>query len=511
MRKTRRHGLLAFAAALALAAPALGAEPAKPAAASVADLPAPREFVTHHTTTIRGQKINYTATAGEMYLTDRQGKPTASFFSFTYIKDGPRDPSRPVMFVFNGGPGSSSVWLHLGIVGPKRVVLSNEVNPRVVPPFGLRDNPYSVLDVADLVFIDPVGTGFSRALGDKKQSDFFSVDADAISVAEFMELWLTRYGRWNSPKFVLGESYGSVRASVLPRALMGGSAYGDVMRAITLNGIVMLGTTLEPRDANIPSAEETAAMGFAAIADTAWYHKVIDRKGRDLQAFDAEAKQFAQTDYLSALVRADAGTLPSAEMRAAAEKVSGYTGVPVAKLIADKLKISPFPYAHEVLASRGLDVGVYDSRYTLPTRDYEGDHVGDDPAMAQYTPGFVAAFHDLLTNELKVDMPMQYGSIVWTGISRDWDWKRSGVPAGQSFAKDLAMAMRRNPDLRLLVAAGYYDLQTPPLAAEHSIKQGGVPMDRTTYRAYESGHMLYLGDTAEAFSNDVRALITGRK
>jgi carboxypeptidase C (cathepsin A) len=156
-------------------------------------------------------------------------------------------------------------------------------------------------------------------------------------------------------------------------------------------------------------------------------------------------------------------------------------------------------------------VGVYDSRYTLPTRDYEGDHVGDDPAMAQYTPGFVAAFHDLLTNELKVDMPMQYGSIVWTGISRDWDWKRSGVPAGQSFAKDLAMAMRRNPDLRLLVAAGYYDLQTPPLAAEHSIKQGGVPMDRTTYRAYESGHMLYLGDTAEAFSNDVRALITGRK
>lgn len=510
MRKAASLGLVALTAALACAAPALALQPA-PLAAAASEIPPPRQFVTRHTTTIRGQKINYTATAGEIYLTDRQGNPTASFFSFTYIKDGPRDPSRPVMFVFNGGPGSSSIWLHMGIVGPKRVVLSNEVNPKVVPPFGLRDNPYSALDVADLVFIDPVGTGFSRALGAKTQKDFFSVDADAISVAEFIEQWLTKYGRWNSPKFILGESYGSVRASVLPRALTGGSAYGDVMRGVTLNGIIMLGTTLEPRDTNVPSAEEATAMGFASLADTAWYHQVIDRKGRTLEAFDAEVKQFAQTEYLSALVRADAGTLSPTETRAVAEKVSAYTGVPVAKVIADKLKVQALSYARQVLADRNLDVGIYDSRYTLPHRDYEGDHVGDDPAMAQYTPGFVGAFHDMLTNDLKVDMPMQYGSIVWTGISRNWDWKRSGVPAGQSFAKDLGMAMRRNPDLKLLVAAGYYDLQTPPLAAEHSIQQGGLPMDRTTYRVYASGHMLYLGDTAQAFADDVRALITGRK
>lgn len=191
----------------------------------VEPLPAPKRFVTKRAITVKGVRIPYTAVAGETYLYNRAAEPIGSIFSFTYLKDGPADPNRPVMFVFNGGPGSSSLWLHMGVVGPRRVVLDREVNPSNTPPFGVADNPHSLLDVADLVFIDPVGTGWSRVVGKGTTADFWGVDEDADTVSQFIELWLTEHRRWNAPKFVMGESYGSVRAAVLPRALMGGPLY----------------------------------------------------------------------------------------------------------------------------------------------------------------------------------------------------------------------------------------------------------------------------------------------
>jgi len=461
--------------------------------------------VTRHETAIRGQRIAYTATAGETLLRNGRGEPTAALYSFAYIKDdGAAD--RPVMFVFNGGPGSSSVWLHMGVVGPRRVQLDREVNPSNVPPFGLVDNPDSLLDVADLVFIDPVGTGFSRILGVGKPEDFYGVDEDAESVAQFIELWLTQNRRWDSPKYLMGESYGSARAALLPRALMGGPTYAGVMRGITVNGIILLGSSLNGPGTAGQSPSLGAALNLPAMAATAWHHQRIDRAGRTIEAFDAEVSRFATTDYVAALDKAAAGTLDDAERGRIAARLSAYTGLS-AEAWLPGLILSPKVFSQQLLASDGLTVGLYDGRYTLPQAGDGGEPVADDPAMGRYVPGFIAAFHQMLDQDLKVRLDRPYGAIVWRNLLFGWNWKRTGVPEGQSFAGDLATAMRRNGDLRVLVASGYFDMVTTPAAARDALEKARVPTDRLTIRNYESGHMLYLGDTAAAFSDDVRTLI----
>ncbi|ODT86751.1 hypothetical protein [Phenylobacterium sp. SCN 70-31] len=474
----------------------------------VEPLAAPKRFTAQRTIAVKGQKVAYTSIAGETYLYNRAGDPIGSLFSFTYLRDGPRDPRRPVMFVFNGGPGSSSLWLHMGVVGPRRVVLDREVNPSNTPPFGVADNPYSVLDVADLVFIDPVGTGWSRVVGKGSTADFWGVDEDADTVAQFIELWLTEHGRWGSPKFVMGESYGSIRAAVLPRALMGGPLYVGLMRGVTLNGVVLLGTTLGARGASgeAGGAEVRQALQLPALADTAWYHERIDRRGRSLEAFHQEVRAFAQGDYAEALKRDRAGQLSVAERDAMAARLAGYTGL-APEVWAKSLRLSDAEFSRRLLADRGLQVGVYDSRYTLPLAGSGGDPVGDDPAMGRYVPGFVAAFHQMASEDLKIRMERPYGAIVWKDLLPAWNWNRTGVPPGQSFATDLAVAMRRNETMRVLVASGYYDLATHTAPAEYEIQQAGLPADRVMLRRYASGHMLYLGDTAEAFADDVRTLI----
>ncbi|MGZ8313203.1 MAG: S10 family serine carboxypeptidase-like protein, partial [Allosphingosinicella sp.] len=353
MKSTQFAGLLLGFAILAAPAAALGAQthagdvtlppppssaPPQPAAASgpplpapafvtrisdrpltMADVPAPRRFVTRHETVIRGQRLRYTATAGETYISNLAGEPVARFFSFAYVREGSRDASRPVMFVFNGGPGSASIWLHMGVIGPRRLVLDQEVNPSSTPPFGLQDNPNSPLDVADLVFIDPVGTGFSQAAGNARNADFFGVDEDAESVARFIELWLTENGRWNSPKYLVGESYGSVRAAVLPRTLMGGPLYSGVMRGITVDGIVLLGVVLNnigtpPAPAGPATAPDPrAGLFLPSFATTAWYHNRIDRAGRSVAEIYDEASRYGAGEYADAVHRLGAGTLSGSE------------------------------------------------------------------------------------------------------------------------------------------------------------------------------------------------------
>jgi len=516
--------LATLAAALLAAAPALAQPAAAPPTAPasgfaiptsrpsapgpVEPLPAPRRFVSKRTVTVGGKPVAYTAIAGETYLYNRAAEPIGSIFSFSYIKDGPTDPRRPVLFVFNGGPGSSSLWLHMGVVGPRRVVLDREVNPSNTPPFGIADNPHSLIDVADLVFIDPVGTGWSRVIGKGSTADFWGVDEDADAVAQFIELWLTEHRRWNAPKFVMGESYGSVRAAVLPRALMGGPLYVGVMRGITVNGVILLGTTLGARNAEgeAGAAEMRAALRLPALADTAWYHQTIDRRGRSLETFHQEVLAFARGDYADALRRDAAGTLSAADRTAMAQRLSGYTGLPPSAW-EKTLRMSDGEFSRRLLADKGLQVGTYDSRYTLPLANSGGDPVGDDPAMGRYVPGFIAAFHQMLASDLKVSMDRPYGAIVWKDLLPAWNWNRGGVPPGQSFATDLAVAMRRTEKLRVLVASGYYDLSTHAAPAEYSVEQAKLPADRVMLRRYASGHMLYLGDTAEAFANDVRTLI----
>lgn len=478
------------------------------AAGPVEPLPAPRRFVSRRTVTVRGQRVAYTAIAGETYLYNRAGEPIGSIFAFSYLKDGPPDPKRPVMFVFNGGPGSSSLWLHLGVVGPRRVVLDREVNPTSTAPFGLADNPDSLLDVADLVFIDPVGTGWSRVVGKGSTADFWGVDEDADTVAQFIELWLTEHRRWLAPKFLMGESYGSTRAALLPRALMGGPMYTGVMRGITVNGIVLLGTTLTGRDAPpTPEARlRQQALALPGLADTAWHHDRIDRRGRGLEAYHQEVLAFARTDYLEALRQEQAGTLSPDRRAAIVTRVSSYSGLPP-ETFANSLAVSEGEFSRRLLADRGLQVGIYDSRYTLPLAGTGNDPVADDPAMGRYVPGFVAAFQQMAAQDLGITMDRPYGAIVWKDLLPSWNWKRSAASPGQSFATDLAIAMRRNEKLRVLVASGFYDLATTSAAAEDSIASAGLPAERTALRRYASGHMLYLGDTAETFADDVRALI----
>lgn len=471
-------------------------------------LPSAKRFVSKRSITVKGTKIPYTAVAGETYLYNRAAEPIGSIFSFSYIKEGPRDDNRPVMFVFNGGPGSSSLWLHLGVVGPRRVVLDQEVNPTNTAPFGLADNPYSLLDVADLVFIDPVGTGWSTVIGKGDTADFWGVDEDADTVAQFIELWLTEHQRWNSPKFLMGESYGSTRAAILPRALMGGPFYVGLLRGITVNGIVLLGTTLEARDVP-PSADAVLmeqALGLVAMADAAWYHRKIDRGNASLEAFHQEVLALAKTEYADALRKEKAGTLSAADRTAVAAKLARYTGLPAATY-EKSLAISEAEFARRLLSERGLQVGAYDSRYTLPLVNSGNEPVGDDPAMARYVPGFVAAFHEMAAKDLKIEMDRPYGSIVWKDLYVAWKWKRAAVPPGTPFAIDLAVAMRRSDKLRVLVASGYYDLNSHAARAEYSIERANLPADRVMLRRYASGHMLYLGETAEAFADDVRMLI----
>lgn len=480
----------------------------------VADLPPPREFVTRHKIRIRGRWIAYTATAGETYITNLAGEPVASFFSFSYVRQGPPDPKRPVLFIFNGGPGAASCWLHLGAMGPRRLVLDREVNPSNVPPFGLTDNPSSPLDVADLVFIDPVGTGFSHAVGAAQDADFAGVDADAESVARFIEAWLTKNRRYNSPKFVMGESYGSVRASVLPRALMGGVNYSGVMRGITLNGVILVGPAIGG-GASAPvrpapgQADPSVGTAIPGMAVTALYHGKVSAPGRSVAAYYDEVTRFAETDYAEAVAKERSGALPPGDRDAMAAKLAAYTGIPATVWIDHKLQLSAMEFFKLILADRGLDAGAYDSRYTLSSKNSLGDVVADDPAMTQYVPGFIAAFQQLLQNDLKVTMSIPYEGIVWEGVFNRWDNTRRGVPPTQTYAGDLATAMRRQPKMRVLVAAGYYDLLANPASLPLQAQRGGMPRDRVQFKDYESGHMLYLGNTAHQFGDDVRKFIVG--
>ena len=498
-------------AAIALAGVAVmsaGPEPAPPAV-TVAEPhgePAPYRVTTTHAVEIGGATVEYEAIAGETFLRNAAGVPTGSLFSFTYLKT-PRDEARPVLFVFNGGPGSASVWLHMGVVGPRRVVLDHEVNPSNVPPFGVADNPHSVLDVTDIVFIDPIGTGFSRVIGEGKTEVYWGVDEDAESVARFIELWLTEYGRWNSPKFLMGESYGSVRAAILPRALMGSPIYNGVMRGITVNGIVLLGTTLKHGLERTPAEEALdAALDLPGFAATAWYHGKARGRHENLEALYAESREFAADVYAPALLAHANGMLAEEERAALLEDLAAWTGLS-ADDFGEDLIITRREFARTLLRDEGLELGLYDSRYTLPLANSGNDPIADDPAMGRYVPGFIAAFHQMLGNDLEVRLARPYASIMWRDLLQNWNWSRRGVGENQSYAVDIAWAMRRNPDLQVLVASGYYDLVTTAASAAQSLDAAGIPRDRIRLRNFASGHMLYIGDTAAAFAEDVRALI----
>jgi carboxypeptidase C (cathepsin A) len=467
-----------------------------------------RRIVTEHTGHFAGQTIAYAVVAGDTLLRNRDGAVTGSLFSFSYLKKdtGPAS-DRPVMFIFNGGPGSSSLWLHMGVIGPRQVVFADDVNPPQVAPFPLVDNPDSVLAVADLVMIDPVGTGFSRYHTAGGPADFYGNEEDAASIVQFIEAWLTANNRWNSPKFILGESYGTTRAALLSTRLFGGVFQG-ALRGVSLNGVILVSGAGGLGRRGDPDPDSRFLTSFSNFAASAWYHNRIDRRGRTFEAFIAEAEAFAAGDLKAAL---GAGEALSADTRqAVATRMAGFVGLPATLLVEKNLRVLSGEFRNLLLADQGLQLGSYDSRYTLPLAGSGDDPVGDDPAMGRYSSAFVGAFHTYLHDELGVRLDEPYRVISFGEVNLAWtrpDNLRPHPAFNPQGNSDLVIAMRRNPQLRLMTVHGYFDMGATVGEAARAIDISGVPRDRVDERRYQSGHMTYVGPSATLMSNDIKTFV----
>lgn len=497
-------------AAVSAPAPSPAAAPAPPAppiAASAAAAP----IVTRHQGTFGGRRLAYDAIVEETIVPNTKGAPAAVLSSFSYLERRAKpDTTRPVLFAFNGGPGSASLWMHLGFLGPRRVDFPDPVNPPTVAPFRLADNPHSPLDVADVVMIDPVLTGYSRMLSGMRAEEFLGVAADARATAEFIRQWLTRHGRWNSPKYVIGESYGTIRAIALTSALSGGVfPPNGSLGAITLNGIAILGPAFGVGGGRVDGNDRAAMTDLPTMAATAWYHGRLGPKGSPVEAAIDAARAFARDDYLQAL---DAGyLLDPAERTRIAARLGALTGLPASAWLDANLRLDMSAFQAQLLRDQGKTVGAYDGRYVLPTKPSGNDPVVDDPAMGQYTPGFVGAFNQYAASELGLRHAERYVPIAWTDVNFKWDYGLGpGVPQPRNYAGDLATAMRRNPQLRTFVAVGYYDLVTTLGAAEYALAHSPLPRERLLLKGYPSGHMPYLGeDSATVLAADLRAFLRG--
>lgn len=492
--------MLALLTAVPVAAMAAD-KPSEAAMERSADTPAPIISVTRHTGQFGGQSISYTATARETYLKGEDGTPRASLFSTAYIKDG-NDPSRPVTFLFNGGPGSASLWLHMGAFGPKRVAIPSDARDDGAPPYPLVANPDSLLDVTDIVFIDPVGTGFSHALGKTDPKEYWGVTKDAKSVAEFIRMWLSENGRWNSPKFLGGESYGTTRSAAVAKELEG--SYNDV----ALNGIILISTILDfGAQAEVPGNEMAYVVNLPTMAATAWYHRKLADRPTDLPAFLDEARRFASGEYLTALIKGAA--LPTSERASVRAKLARFSGLSETYLDRADLRVLPGRFYKELLRDRGRTVGRLDSRYLGVDADSAGEEPDNDPSFYGIDAGYTAAFNAYARGDLNFRTERQYVTI---GGVRDWDWSMTGD--GKYYfnvAPWLTRAMRENSGLRVFVAQGYYDFATPFFGAEFALSRSGTPIERISYHYYDAGHMMYVRDQDRAkLSQDVRAFIRGR-
>ena len=491
---------LAFAFAVS-ASPLLAQDKAEPPKAKAADeIPPPQVSVTKASGTFGGQRVAFTATAGETYLKAEDGTPRAAIFSTSYVKDG-KDPNRPVTFLFNGGPGSGSVWLHMGAFGPKRVAIPSDAKDDGAPPFPIMDNPDSLLDVTDIVFIDPVGTGFSHALGKTDPKDFWGVTKDAESIADFIRLWLNENGRWNAPKYLGGESYGTTRSAAVLNQLEG--QYNDV----ALNGVILISTILDfGADAATQGNEMSYILYIPSMATTALYHGKAQSAGTAAQ-FAEEARQFAIGPYATALLK---GSLLGAEERAAVRKeMARFTGLSEAYLEQANLRVSPDRFYKELLRDRGLTVGRLDARYTGRDYDNAGETPDNDPSFYGIDGGYTAAINSYARETLKFRTDRKYVTI---GSVGDWDWRLGDErDAYMNVAPYISRGLRENSGLKIFVGQGWYDFATPFFAAEYSLNRPGFPQDRIQFHYYEAGHMMYIRDEDRMkLSKDIRAFIRSR-
>lgn len=447
--------------------------------------------VTQHKITIDGQEITYTVTTGTIVLkeeTEREKdyegeKPKAQFLFVAYTKDGLENPAeRPLTFSFNGGPGSSSVWLHLGVLGPRRVVMTYEGDlPK--PPYQLTDNEFSLLDQTDLVFIDPISTGYSRPADGEKAKQFHGFKKDIESVGDFIRLYTTRYNRWLSPKFLIGESYGTTRASGL-------SGYLQERHGLYLNGIMLISTVLNFGTIDFtPGNELPHVLFLPSYAATAWYHRAL-RVRRPLQSLLAEVQDFAVNEYAPALLKGDA--LPKRERAVILEKLARYTGLSSDYLDRSNLRVPDYRFFKELLRSRGRTVGRLDSRFLGIDRDTLGEGAENDPSFTNIIGPYTAAFYDYIRRELNFEKDAPYQILNF----QVWPWSYAEHENQHVFvAETLRKAMTINPHLKVFVANGYYDLATPYFATEYVFNHLGLDESlrgNLSMAYYEAGHMMYI-------------------
>lgn len=461
---------------------------------------APKRYETTHKNTFGGQSVEYRAIAGETHLKDKKGEPIASIFSTTYLRTNvDRGDNRPVMFVFNGGPGSSSVWLHLGLYGPVRLVLPSDAEDDGSAPYDLRHNPLSPLDMVDMVFVDPVGTGYSRAIGKGKGKDFWGVTEDAQSLAEFIRLWLNEYGRWNSPKYLSGESYGTTRSAALLKELSGG--WTD----ISVNGVLLISSILDFQTARFAPGNDTPYISYLpTMAATAWYHDKVNKEGRTLEGFLDEVREFTLGEYAHSLLLGN--RISDEAFNIAAAKMAAYTGLDVDYIKRGNLRVTNMRFMKELLKDEGYSVGRLDSRFKGRDYDTLNDTFEADPSGYGIDSAYSAALNHYMRQTLTVDLEQRYeilsGEVFgpWKGI------KTPGYTGGYvNVAPHIGRAMRQNKDFRAFVANGYYDLATPFFATENTFNANGIDTERSVFTYYEAGHMMYVHQPSiEALMKDVR-------
>jgi carboxypeptidase C (cathepsin A) len=513
--------MASLVAALSLATTALAAPPKAPpgtsppesAAAPAGEFTA-RAVRSTGSVTVEGRKVAYDAVAGTLIVHPKgwddaakpkgpkdeigtaDGPPVASMFYVAYFKHGVDPRTRPVTFLYNGGPGSSTIWLHMGAFGPVRVVTSNDSHTPPAP-YGAVGNAYSLLDATDLVFIDAPGTGFSRIEGKDKEKAFYGVDQDAYAFGSFIAQFLSRYERWNSPKYLFGESYGTPRSAILINEL-------ETERNIDFNGVILLSQILnfdlsadEPE--SNPGVELPYEVELPTFAATAWYHHKLGSQPSDLQSFLKEVEQFAVGEYAHALEQG--ANLSDDERNAVAAKLHDYTGLPVAYIKKADLRISGPQFEHELQNDSDLTTGRLDTRFSGPTMDPLGEEAEYDPQAASIASAYVSVFNGYVRGTLHYTTDETYQPEI--DVFKWWEFKHTPpgapfpLPVSVNVMPDLATAMKYDPNLKICLNGGYFDLATPFYEGIYEMHHLQIPeslQGNIEYHYYESGHMVYANE-----------------
>jgi carboxypeptidase C (cathepsin A) len=486
------------------------------------------DSTTEGTVTVGGQAIAYTAVAGTLtvgasnaqdamlgldgkWLPDsgvKTDKPedepaTARIFYTAYFKKGASSETRPVTFMYNGGPGSSTMWLHMGSFGPRRVLTPDTVH-EAAAPYKIVNNDYSLLDVSDLVFIDAPGTGFSRIFGKNKDDAFWGLDPDAHAFERFIRRFLTKYERWNSPKYLFGESYGTPRSAVLSADLQN----------VDLNGIVLLSTILSfdnsadgPKEN--PGVDQAYALALPTYAATAWYHHKVANPPATLEPLLAEVEKYALGEYMSALLQGS--ELPQAQRQAVAEKLHDYTGLPVAYLLKSDLRVAGGAFSKQLQESEGITTGRLDTRYQGPDYDPLSSDADYDPQSNAISSAYTTAINQYMRTDLKYGQNWTYKPSAYGDPGFKWPFREG--ESGPNVMPDLARTMKANPKTKILLAGGYYDLATPFFEGMYEMHHLPIPQNlqaNISYHYYQAGHMIYVNDgILKQFHDDVAAFIKG--